>query len=420
MDHNCIAYPQATWTSFDRYDRYAEIARVLRSALGPGAHRVLDVGDTAGYLQYFEHELWVAGIDLHLEDARLEGSRPLIGDGARLPFPDGSFDAVVSSDVLEHVPPDHRPAFLAELRRVSRDLVIVAAPFDTAGVAGVEEFVRRYAMLVLGAKQPQLEEHRENGLPNLEETLAALLAAGGEGALVGNGNLWEWMVSMLLRFQLEARPALQPLSEGFDLFQNGTPEGGAQSAPFYRHLVVCWLNRAPGLVAADESSTVLDLASLAAVLVAANSAEIVRQDVNEMLTRLVVPPVAVSNAGIVALHERLDPLSDIGFSMPGQFDRLQLRFDRLDEVLHQHFVDVHKRFDALDHVVGSIGGWDHAAAEEVARLHDEIEHLHGRAADTRARLEELFESQMAINLPLLRAKSKVLRLSKFFRSRLPR
>ena len=46
------------------------------------------------------------------------GGAAVVGDGARLPFPDGAFDRVVAAEVLEHVP-DDRPV-AAELARVLR------------------------------------------------------------------------------------------------------------------------------------------------------------------------------------------------------------------------------------------------------------------------------------------------------------
>src|SRR4029079_15860530 len=118
-------------------------------------------------------------------------------DGTQLPFADHTFDAVVSSDVLEHVRPERRAAFLAELRRVSRDLVVVAAPFDTPGVAGVEELVRRYALLATGTKQLQLDEHQDHGLPDLDATVGVLSAGpetggsepGGSVVVQGDGHL---------------------------------------------------------------------------------------------------------------------------------------------------------------------------------------------------------------------------------------
>lgn len=368
-----IAYPQATWTSFDRYDRYVEIARLVRSSLGPGAHRVLDVGDTAGYLTLLEPELWVVGLDIALEAERLDGNRPLLGDGSRLPFADDTFDAVVSSDVLEHVLPDRRGAFLAELRRVSRELVVVAAPFDSPGVAGAEDLVRRYAALALGAPQPQLEEHRERGLPNLDGSLAGLLAAGGEGAVIGNGNLWDWLVSMLLRFQLEARPALGPLSQGYDIFHNTALASMPSAPPFYRHLVVSWISRPPELVDADDdladpapAAPPVDLVALASVLVAADTSEVVRQDVNGIVGHQVLPPIAAVDAGVSALHERVGGMTDLLIDVAGRIDRLTM------------------------------------AVEEIG---NEVDRLGGVQRDTRSRLEELFVCRVQVNALVLRAKS---------------
>lgn len=43
------------------------------------------------------------------------------GDAARLQFKDGSFDAVCSFQVIEHVPEDRLPLYLSEIKRVLKD-----------------------------------------------------------------------------------------------------------------------------------------------------------------------------------------------------------------------------------------------------------------------------------------------------------
>jgi len=273
-----IDFPDATWTSFDRYDRYGAIARCLRATLGDGEHRVLDVGDAAGYLRLFAGDLRLAGVDISVQPDRLPGAVALVGDGAGLPFPDGTFDAVVSSDVLEHVDPTGRGAFIDELSRVSDDLVILAAPFDTDGVAGVEEVIRRFALLVTGEPQEQLEEHRDRCLPSLDEATLHL-TRHGDVVKTGNGNLWDWLELMLVKHQILARPALLPLHDGIDALYNLSLAGRATEPPYYRHLLAA---RRAGTVslgttrAAQVPSAIM--AGILSSLVSAAGPESTRQD----------------------------------------------------------------------------------------------------------------------------------------------
>src|SRR5438067_4190935 len=62
----------------------------------------------------------VVALDLRMEDLRStrEGTLPVQGDALALPFPDSSFDCVIASEGLEHIPEDG--AAIAELRRVLR------------------------------------------------------------------------------------------------------------------------------------------------------------------------------------------------------------------------------------------------------------------------------------------------------------
>jgi SAM-dependent methyltransferase len=76
-------------------------------ALDAGADEVRNVQNTFGAMA-------VAG-ELDAATARLGSVR---GDALRLPFADGSFDRVIASEVLEHIPDDE--AAMAELARVLR------------------------------------------------------------------------------------------------------------------------------------------------------------------------------------------------------------------------------------------------------------------------------------------------------------
>lgn len=109
-------------------------------APGPG-RRVLDLGCGRGevLLACAQAGAEVAGIDyaeaaieIAAETlAEVAGAEVLQGDITKLPWPDASFDAVLSGDVIEHLVPEDAERMLAEAHRVLRPggrLVLHTAP----------------------------------------------------------------------------------------------------------------------------------------------------------------------------------------------------------------------------------------------------------------------------------------------------
>lgn len=251
------------WTAFDRYARYAAIARAISSNLPPDANRALDVGDNSGYLNAFAPGLSVTSVDTEINPAPLSGTRLVLGDGSHLPVASRSVDVVVSCDALEHVHPGARSAFLSELVRCSRDLVIVAAPFDTPGVGGSEELVRRSVKAMSRATQPQLAEHADYGLPSLSDSRALLESEGFSVVSLGNGNLQDWVMGMLVKHQVVGRGGFGDLDMGFDIFYNMALQGRSEVGPFYRHLLIGRRSCEPATGSPDRPvETGLDAASL--------------------------------------------------------------------------------------------------------------------------------------------------------------
>jgi SAM-dependent methyltransferase len=114
-----------------RYDgRWRSVAEelVARYALGPGKS-LLDVGCGKGFLLYelltLVPELKVCGLDVSayaIEHAKPEIAGSLLrGDAAELPFPDRSFDCVISLATLHNLPIAALFAALGEITRVLRD-----------------------------------------------------------------------------------------------------------------------------------------------------------------------------------------------------------------------------------------------------------------------------------------------------------
>jgi len=113
----------------------AELVAVLER-LPPA--RVLDVACGTGFLtRHLRGE--VTALDqspemVAIASARLPGARVVVGDATTLPFADGSFDRVVTGHFYGHLLAGEREAFLAQARRVARELVVV----DSARGAGVQ------------------------------------------------------------------------------------------------------------------------------------------------------------------------------------------------------------------------------------------------------------------------------------------
>jgi len=107
---------------------------LLVAAVGRGK-RVLDLGCRSGALtRHFLEGNSVVGLDVDanaLEKAAVLGIEPVQGNVEEpLPFDDGSFDAVIAGELLEHLQfPD---ALVAEIRRVLRPGGVLAGSVPNA------------------------------------------------------------------------------------------------------------------------------------------------------------------------------------------------------------------------------------------------------------------------------------------------
>src|SRR5271155_5182490 len=107
--------------------RYYPILRALKqhSLLSTGS--ILEIGSGPAGLGTFRKVPFV-GCDLSFSWTPEWPMTPVIASATDLPFGDNSFDAVVASDVLEHIPPELRATVISEALRVARKLVIFGFP----------------------------------------------------------------------------------------------------------------------------------------------------------------------------------------------------------------------------------------------------------------------------------------------------
>ena len=122
---NIAKAEQSLW--WFRGMREISFALLDRVAGAWGAGRVLEAGCGTGYFAGALEQRYAArvvAVDLENEAMRYcrerGAPRPVQASIASLPFPDGTFDVVVSMDVLPHFPPGEEQAPFAELVRVLR------------------------------------------------------------------------------------------------------------------------------------------------------------------------------------------------------------------------------------------------------------------------------------------------------------
>ncbi|MGZ4244430.1 MAG: methyltransferase domain-containing protein [Solirubrobacteraceae bacterium] len=161
--------------------RYAPLEAELElDESGALRESVLDVGCGPYGLSIVAAEATFVGVEVVFEEPVAPGMVAIRYDPGPLPFEDGAFDTVISLDVLEHVPPEVRAGFVAELVRVCARRVFIACPSDEAVWA---EQVLKQVYSAQGIPLPSwLDEHDEHGLPTAAEIAGYVSAVPGATA----------------------------------------------------------------------------------------------------------------------------------------------------------------------------------------------------------------------------------------------
>jgi len=234
----------------DGYSRFFVIINLLERFYGKNKKtiKILDVGGCSPYMYDLLSESSIAFeltiLDILPKPAGLPAKATYIqADATKSDLPDGTFDVVVSTDTLEHIPAPIKDAFVQSCVRLSKDVCIMAAPFSTEGVDEAEHYVNDFNKQLFRVGQDWLVEHFEYGKPSVAAVAKVLDGMKVSYIDFGTNNLYSWIFSTHMNL-IEAKVGLD--AKKSEAVRRAYNQSLAQSAEFegitYRHFFVAFKN----------------------------------------------------------------------------------------------------------------------------------------------------------------------------------
>ena len=160
---------------FDQYSRQFQVKTIIDCLRQKDqSFKLLDVGGYKGRTADFLPSDQVTVMDLF--DVKEPGY--VKGSALEMPFKDGSFDYIVSFDVLEHIPSSKRPTFIKECVRVAKRGVIICAPHKTIANEVAEKALNDMYKRLHDEEHRWLKEHIAYGIPDFSEVEKRLQKQG--------------------------------------------------------------------------------------------------------------------------------------------------------------------------------------------------------------------------------------------------
>ncbi len=169
-----------TESSLDTALRYQTAIGLFADRYRPDL-AILEVGaGSGGITEFLDHP--VTGVDIAFSRTAERATALLTqveASAEALPFPDASYDIVLSLEMLEHVSSNKRDAVLREMVRVVRPggRTIVSFPCDETAVV-LDRWLNAAYRRKSGVDHPWASEHIELGVPVLADVVALVEAMG--------------------------------------------------------------------------------------------------------------------------------------------------------------------------------------------------------------------------------------------------
>lgn len=190
--------------AFDQYQRYKHVQEMIELIREDKSYKILEVGaNEHKNLEKFLPNDSITYLDIEVPESLQNDPQYIQADATNMPqVPSESFEFVVALDVFEHIPKEARQNFLKELHRVAKQGVIISAPYNSSQVINAEMRANEYYKQLYGRGFRWLEEHRENDLPDIEQTTKFFKNNGINYLQFEHGSLsvWEKLIDLHFLF----------------------------------------------------------------------------------------------------------------------------------------------------------------------------------------------------------------------------
>jgi SAM-dependent methyltransferase len=175
--------------------RYAPIVDFVRRC---GPTSILEVGSGPQGLANYLCDRSIVGTDVKFGELPVSNMRAVAASAEALPFRDRSFELVVSSDMMEHLPASMRGSVVDEMLRVSQKHLIIG--FPSGNVAKRHDLELRATLQRRKAKPLRwLEEHVQHEYPTSASILQTLQDKAIRYRVMPNANWRLHKASVLMQ-----------------------------------------------------------------------------------------------------------------------------------------------------------------------------------------------------------------------------
>lgn len=243
---------------FDQYSRYKACSDLLRQTNFVAGNSVLDIGSGPECLfGQFMPDATVNYVDPLIPIGSGQGR--ITGNVFAGELDGQSFDCVSAVDVLEHVPPEHRQAFIQRFASLGKNTLILGFPCsDSSDAYATDRAIDEQYHAIFGHDYPWLKEHCQYGLPSLTETVEQLNQLGWHCQSVGHGHapwLKELLGFVICTWDIPGlKKIVLDISKQFNhkLYQYDF------RAPYYRQFIIASRNPLPPIAAPTEEQSDID------------------------------------------------------------------------------------------------------------------------------------------------------------------